>query len=340
MSPIDILFYAVAIGSAMNTVAVATGTLPARPTFVLRKTLCAIYTAIIVYLLLTTPTTLFGMFTLKSFQEMFENPLVVIGSIIHFSVGNIRVLQGVLKTKALHPIVHVALIGLCFAWAPIAELFTFCIFAAHIVYTRTMYAKVANKLFVGNHDSLFSLRKAMKGYELGVDSTLSQVTAALNVGAVPFDSQQDPIPQTRYMRLNLPGGEPLDPDFPNFAAKYTNAIDIISRAIQNTHTVLVVCDSGRKQSAVLAAMYLIGTGEPVDAVIERVEYAYMTPNEKSEYARIYQLRESNKYTDKFELEMRDNRIFSKLTEEKICLSPQLKKMLRYYAQNVKQKQAQ
>lgn len=132
MSLYSILFYIAAGGSAVNTAACAMKILPDKYVFALRKSLCAMYTGIIVYLLMTNPLMLLNMFTLDGVCAMFQHPLVVIGSIIHFSVGDIRVLNSLLKSRQMNPIVQMSLIGLCFVWSPVVELITFCIFARHI----------------------------------------------------------------------------------------------------------------------------------------------------------------------------------------------------------------
>lgn len=190
-----------------------------------------------------------------------------------------------------------------------------------------MFTKVCPRIYIGNYDSIDAVRTAMQQYELGVDHPISEVTAVLNVSTIPYEVSAKPIPQTRYMPCPISSTEPSEYEISSIVARYVPAVQIVFEAVRNGHTILIVCESGRKQSAVLAVMAMKSLGADLNPAMEQVEYAHMLADEKKEYLRIMGLREMHKFDDEFQLSERDQMIFTRLTDEKLCLSTAFKKML-------------
>lgn len=193
-----------------------------------------------------------------------------------------------------------------------------------------IYAEVIPNLVVGNFECIADVAVSVAtGLDYGL---LSDVTTIVNLSRRAYDGQIRDVPM-----VNMPQSEtePVEGEFPRLAELAEKVVTHIAGLIRVGHTVLLTCDTGRKQAAFAALMYRRQYA-PADGLYERVVYVYLGSAERERYLRLLAEVEVHRYDAKnaaddkgFQLPPADKEFYETVSRNRLCLSPQFRKLWDY-----------
>lgn len=194
----------------------------------------------------------------------------------------------------------------------------------------SLYAQVAPGVLIGNLESVDDL---LASYAANIDKApLTEVTAVVNLSTISINKDRFPE-EILYISQAQTPDEPYDGSFERVAAAMMKVIDVlIVPMIRNGHTVLLVCESGRRVSAMVAVFYMVSTvGGDSQKIYDSMVYAHVSARDRERHSQIHATNESRRWDDSAEaLSRADKEFYDNLQQTRICLSPQYKKLLLYH----------
>ena len=180
--------------------------------------------------------------------------------------------------------------------------------------------KITENLYIGEFDILHELSSAIIAYDqYGVSGPLVDITCVINLSSRYYNPDEIPLPDIIIEdHLPVPQNEPMASDVTGHREKYGFAAECISQLILAGNVVLIVCDTGRKQSAAVAAKYV--TAGKV-ATYEDIEFAYVSTADRERYKAINTSILQHTHDDKFVLPPEDKKFYESVMNDRICLSP-------------------
>lgn len=215
-----------------------------------------------------------------------------------------------------------------------------------------LYTEILDGLIIGNAVAAENL---LKNREMGiVRPPLTDTTVIVNLctfeisGKIPSDVIYLQYAQSQY--------EPIDASFAQVNKSMMEVVNNVLRImIRNGHVALVVCETGRRQSAMVAVLYKMISGGNAQTIWDEIEYAYMTKSQRQRHTDLRRVINAHRHdmtvgtdddaaaaaaakerktafdqSDLFTLTGDDKAFFEKMQQTRICLSPQYKKLLMYH----------
>lgn len=202
----------------------------------------------------------------------------------------------------------------------------------------SMYAQVVPGLIIGNLESIDDF---LASYSANIDkSPLTDTTAIINLSTIAIDHRRVPG-DIQYLSQSQTPEEPYDGSFDRVAASMMKVVEVLlAPMINNGHTVLLVCESGRRVSAMVAVLYILTTrGGDSQKIYDNITYAYMNASERTKHAALHAQLESHRWDAKdaaaviADISAEEKAFYDRMQQTRVCLSPQYRKLLLYHIES-------
>lgn len=201
------------------------------------------------------------------------------------------------------------------------------------------YARIRENLFIGNYEAFEDLCVQLA---TGVDKPpLTDVTAVINLSRIRPSPKERPSPDLLiYIERLHTDDTPNDGSFATTIDSLKSIINIsIKPCLDKGNTLMLVCESGRLQSAILAVMCQLTRGVDADKIYTDMVFVYMTKAQRERYIRIENEIMSHKFDDVkiddpdakyYTMDPKDKAFYEDMKQNYICMSPQYRKLLAFH----------
>jgi hypothetical protein len=145
-----------------------------------------------------------------------------------------------------------------------------------------MYAHIDTNLFIGSPDVLPIIRS---NHQLGITGgDLSCISLIVNVSSGPID----PIPGIIIREYVLDSDELMPEEYSMFHERVSAIISDIKTYMDGGHEIMILCDTGKDQSALIATCWRCQLLNRVDEQIKFIKNVYLNDTEKARYVELGQ----------------------------------------------------